>query len=151
MKQNATSIFGRKGLALRLLCLVLALTMFALAGCKKTPPQGGDEPSGDATVVGNKPTDLKVNLLSAPFGVDKDDLRFSWVMNDSGKNAKQAAYRIVVAKGADKLAAQDYVLDTGWVNSDQNTAVALPELGGKLADNTLYYWSVSTRNQAGVR
>ena len=149
MKQNATSIFGRKGLALRLLCLVLALTMFALAGCKKTPPQGGDEPSGDATVVGNKPTDLKVNLLSAPFGVDKDDLRFSWVMNDSGKNAKQAAYRIVVAKGADKLAAQDYVLDTGWVNSDQNTAVALPELGGKLADNTLYYWSVSTRNQAG--
>ena len=82
MKQNATSIFSRKGLALRLLCLVLALTLFALAGCKKTPPQG-DDPSGDTTVVDNKPTDLKVNLLSAPFGVDKDDLRFSWVMNDS--------------------------------------------------------------------
>ena len=28
------------------------------------------------------PTELKVNLLSSAYGVDKNDLRFSWAMND---------------------------------------------------------------------
>ncbi|MBE6621074.1 MAG: hypothetical protein E7625_06920 [Ruminococcaceae bacterium] len=149
MKQTVTSMFGRRGLALRLLCLTMALCMLLLSGCRKTPDQGNDPPDAPATGE-DKPTGLRINLLSEPFGVDKNDLRFSWAMNDAGSDAKQAAYRIVIAKGADKMAARDYVLDTDWVNSSKNTAVSEPGLAAKLADNTLYYWSVSTRNQAGV-
>ncbi len=149
MKKTGNSMFGRRGLALRLLCLAMALCMLLLGGCRKTPDAGNDPSDGPAAGE-DKPTDLKINLLSEPFGVDKNDLRFSWVMSDAGSNAKQAAYRIVIAKGADKMAAGDYVLDTDWVNSSKSTAVSVPELSTKLTDNTLYYWSVSTRNQEGA-
>jgi len=128
----------------RALCLALALLMALATACgpKNPPDEGGSDSVG-------KPTDLRVNLLSEPLSVDRSDLRFSWVMNDPDPNEKQTAYRIVIAQTAAKLEAKDYVFDSDWVESAESTGVELEGLSGKLKDNTLYYWSVATRDATG--
>ena len=102
----------------RLLCLVLAVLMVLATGCRKdptppvddpNPPSDDPNPPSDHEASVGKPTDLRINLLSQPFGVDKNDLRFSWVMNDPDSNEKQTAYRITVAETAAALAAGEFV------------------------------------------
>ena len=136
----------KKETLIRLLCILLALcTVFAI-GCTKNPPadetpsdnpeekpgdQPGDKPQnppedGPTDIPEEKtgkPTDLRINLLSAPFGVDKNDLRFSWVMNDEDQNEVQKAYRITVAETAAALAAGEFVHDSGWVESSGSAAL----------------------------
>ena len=142
----------------RAMCLVLALLMVLAMGCRKDPTNdptpkppvdNPNPPAGDETASVDKPSDLRINLLSEPFGVDKNDLRFSWVMNDPDQNEKQTAYRIVIANSAANMQAKQYVFDSGLVQSAQSTAVNFPELASKLSDNTLYYWSVTTSDASG--
>ncbi len=162
----------KKQTFLRLLCFMLALVMTLATGCGKNPPiddtpdptpdkpgdQPGDgpqnppedDPTDDPQNKTGKPTGLRINLLSAPFGVDKSDLRFSWVMNDKDQNEVQKAYRITVAKTAAALAAGEYLHDSGWVESAESTAVGQSALASKLSDNTLYYWQVSLRDASGA-
>ncbi len=155
----------RLSLFLRLVCLSLALLMLALTGCTPKPdPEQGDTPNdpndpeqGDTPNDPNDPeqsaapTELRVNLLSQPFGLDRSSLRFSWAMgqNDGAYDQKQAAYRIVVATSAARMDAADYLYDSAWVESAENTAVTLTALHALLEDNALYYWSVATRDTAG--
>lgn len=132
----------------RTLCLALALLMTLATACTpknppKPPVEGGDDSAG-------KPTDLRINLLSEPFAVDRSNLRFSWVMNDPDQNEKQTAYRIVVAQTAAKMEAKEYVYDSEWVESSASTGVEAEGLSSKLKDNTLYYWSVATRDASGA-
>lgn len=157
----------------RALCLLLALLMTLATGCAKTPPvddtpsdpptdDPGDQPGGtpedppkdDPTDTPKdktgKPTELRINLLSAPFGVDKDDLSFSWVMNDDDRNEVQTEYRITIAKTVADLAASEYVYNSGWVSSSNSTAVREPDLVGKLNDNELYYWQVALCDATGA-
>jgi len=142
----------------RAMCLMLALLMVLAVGCRKDPtndptqdpPVDDPKPPVDGeTASVDKPSDLRINLLSEPFGVDKSDLRFSWVMNDPDPNEKQTAYRVVIAASAADLQAEKYVFDSGLVQSAQSTAVSFPRLASKLSDNTLYYWSVTTCDAAG--
>ena len=163
----------KKETLIRLLCILLALcTVFAI-GCTKNPPadetpsdnpedkpgdQPGDKPQnppedGPTDIPEEKtgkPTDLRINLLSAPFGVDKNDLRFSWVMNDEDQNEVQKAYRITVAETAAALAAGEFVHDSGWVESSSNAAILQSALANKLSDNELYYWQVTLRDASGA-
>ena len=157
----------------RLLCLILALLMTVATGCTKKPPVDDtpddppvdgpgdkpgddpqkppvDEPSDEPDGETGKPTGLRINLLSAPFGVDKSDLRFSWVMNDKDQNEVQKAYRITVAETAAALAAGEFVHDSGWIESSDSTAVRQSVLANKLSDNELYYWQVSLRDASGA-
>lgn len=143
----------------RLLCLVLAVLMVLATGCRKdptppvddpNPPSDDPNPPSDHEASVDKPTDLRINLLSQPFGVDKNDLRFSWVMNDPDSNEKQTAYRITVAETAAALAAGEFVHDSGWVDSAESTAIRQPALFAKLDDNKLYYWQVSLRDASGA-
>ena len=39
---------------------------------------------------------MKLNLLEAPLGVDKENLSFSWAMEDGDMDEYQTAYQIVV-------------------------------------------------------
>ena len=163
----------KKETLIRLLCILLALcTVFAI-GCTKNPPadetpsdnpedkpgdQPGDKPQnppedGPTDIPEEKtgkPTDLRINLLSAPFGVDKNDLRFSWVMNDEDQNEVQKAYRITVAETAAALAAGEFVHDSGWVESSGSAAILQSALANKLSDNELYYWQVTLRDASGA-
>lgn len=96
------------------------------------------------------PYNLKINLLKSPLGVEKNDLTFSWCMNDRNVNERQTAYRIVIAKGVDNFNRHKYIYDTEWVESDDNIAIKISGLSEQLEDNTLYYWAVATRNSVNI-
>ncbi len=143
----------------RAMCMVLALLMVLAVGCRKDPtndptqdpPVDDPKPPVDGETAGvGKPSDLRINLLSEPFAVDRSNLRFSWTMNSSKQNETQTAYRIVVAQTASKMEAKEYVFDSEWIESSESAGVEVEGLSSKLKDNTLYYWSVATRDTAGA-
>ena len=74
-----------KSVLLRVLCLALALVLLCLPGCTKNPDEEKTPPDESGTAL-PAPNGLNVNLLDAPFGVDRNALRFSWVMNAPGNN-----------------------------------------------------------------
>ncbi len=80
------------------------------------------------------PSDLRVEYLRDPLGVDVAHPRFSWVPVDSERGAKQSAYQIVVSTGGAT------VWDTGKVASDENAQI---EYGGEaLQSDKSYEWRV---------
>jgi len=150
---KASSSNGKiKGFLIKGVSLIMAICMLMPTGCKRqnnTDTQESKD-NNNQTVQTNradKPTDLKINLLADPFGVDKNDLRFSWVMNDPDKNEMQTAYRILISRSSAKISEKDYLFDSGWVESGDNTAVSLAGLDKKLEENSLYYWCVGTRDK----
>ena len=92
------------------------------------------------------PTELKVNLLSSAYGVDKNDLRFSWAMNDPKKDQEQTAYRMVFSSSLSNFEKGEYVYDTKRVESSLSAAVTVEGLSSVLEEGKLYYWAVSTEN-----
>jgi len=131
---KASSSNGKiKGFLIKGVSLIMAICMLMPTGCKRqnnTDTQESKD-NNNQTVQTNradKPTDLKINLLADPFGVDKNDLRFSWVMNDPDKNEMQTAYRILISRSSAKISEKDYLFDSGWVESGDNTAVSLAGL-----------------------
>lgn len=96
------------------------------------------------------PEELRVNLLASAFGVPKASPVFSWVMRSGEVGDIQTAYRIVMASRLADFADKDYLLDTGWVASDESSNVTIAGLDKVLADNELYYWAVMLRNKSGA-
>ena len=96
------------------------------------------------------PEELRVNLLASAFGVPKASPVFSWVMRSGEVGDIQTAYRIVMAGRLADFKDQDYLLDTGWVASDESSNVTIAGLDKVLADNELYYWAVTLRNKSGA-
>ncbi len=90
-------------------------------------------------------TDLRVNLLSNPWGISRGDLRFSWVIDSDAKNVRQNAYRLLVSDRAEGLAKGDYLYDSDWVTSHQSTGISAEGLSDLLMDDTFYYWQVAVR------
>ena len=103
------------------------------------PDQGGED----------APCDMKINLLSEPYGVSKSQLSFSWVDASVNGMQEQSAYRIVLSKREQDAAEGAYIYDTDWVESSQNTSV-LYDLSAVLEDNELYYWQVQIKNEEGM-
>ena len=97
----------------------------------------------------NAPHDLKINLLTKPYGVTADQMSFSWEEPESDSMQTQSAYRIVMTRRKSDLRKKNYVYDTGWVESSQNTSVLL-DLSASLEDNELYYWQVQIKNGEGA-
>ncbi|MBQ8718022.1 MAG: family 78 glycoside hydrolase catalytic domain [Clostridia bacterium] len=97
------------------------------------------------------PDRLRINLLPAPLGIPTYNPSFSWRMRvaESSTDEIQTGYRICIA---DRRASfeEDYLLDTGWIASDENSDVHIAGLDSVLKDNELYYWSVRTRNKNGL-
>ena len=113
----------------------------------------GTVPYGLTTTVsaaqGNAPgapTDLKTEMLDEAYGIDTKDPAFSWVVNDKDQNEVQSAYRIIVSETSEL---RGDVLDTGWVESDENSYTHAKGLAEKLKDNELYYWQVQTKDKDG--
>ncbi len=93
-------------------------------------------------------TDLRINGKSHALNVDKDGLRFSWQIP---LTLTQTAYRLVFANSTDELEAQDYLFDTGWIDSAQSAAVTAEGLASALDSGHAYVWQVGcmydTRNK----
>lgn len=86
--------------------------------------------------------------MSLPYGVTKETMSFSWVNSLKNGVHDQEAYRIVIALRREGLNSKNYVYDSKWTVSNQNTSVLL-DLSAVLKDNELYYWQVQIRNEIG--
>ena len=96
------------------------------------------------------PEELRVNLLASAFGVPKACPVFSWVMRSGEVGDIQTGYRIVIASRLADLDEADYLLDTGWMASDESSNITIAGLDKLLCDNELYYWAVKLRNKSGA-
>ncbi len=96
------------------------------------------------------PERLRVDLREKAFGVSRACPTFSWAMHSGEVNDIQTSYRIVLAHRLSDLKEEDYLLDTGWIVSDESSNVQLAGLDTVLQDNELYYWAVQLRNKSGA-
>ncbi|MCI8360758.1 MAG: family 78 glycoside hydrolase catalytic domain, partial [Clostridiales bacterium] len=114
----------------RILCSMLSVMLGV--GCM---PAAFPAAAADETI-----TDLKVNQLTEPLGVD-DTPVFSWVIHSAGFGGAQSAYQIYVATDEKKAAAgQGDVWDSGKVPSGASYNVSYA--GAPLSSKTDYYWTV---------
>lgn len=100
-----------------------------------------------ATVVDRllQPTHLNVNLLDFSYNVRKHP-RFSWWDHSSRTGSTQTAFEIVISKRLHELANKDYLFDSKWVASSENSSVVLPQLAQILEPGKLYYWQVRIKD-----
>ncbi|MDR8392710.1 glycoside hydrolase family 78 protein [Aliifodinibius sp. S!AR15-10] len=89
------------------------------------------------------PTDLKIEYLTNPVGLDVEKPRFSWILDDERRGAQQTAYHIVVSKDREEV--QDgtgSVWDTGKISSSETVNIEYD--GEGLESGETYFWSVRT-------
>ncbi len=91
--------------------------------------------------TGCMPVDLKCEFHHNPLGIDRENPRLSWHMEDLRRGANQTAYRIQVASDSMALAnGQANIWDTGKLTSGQSANIQYD--GDQLASRTKYYWRV---------
>ena len=87
------------------------------------------------------PTDLRIEYLKNPLGVDKPKPRFYWILNHSERNQQQIAYQIFVASSRELVENKTAdCWDSRKVISDQT--VNIEYQGKPLESAKTYYWSV---------
>ena len=91
-------------------------------------------------------TNLGVNGLESPVGVDPDGTSFSWMLEGGGRGAVQDGWHIVVRRTDPDFAGTAW--DSGPVTSAQQAFVAYA--GSRLAADAAYEWTVRTRGPDGV-
>ncbi len=97
------------------------------------------------------PTGLRTELLTDAVVVDTLEPSLSWVVNDPDPDEVQTAFRIVVAESLADVAAAQYIHDTGWQESAASSSVEIPGIAGRLANDSLYYWQVQTKDGSGAQ
>lgn len=92
----------------------------------------------------NSPINLGVEYGTA--SIDTREPRFSWMMDDSVKGARQTAYQVLVATKHKNLREKKAdVWDSGKILSDQS--VFVPYSGNSLESGKRYYWTVRLWNE----
>lgn len=98
----------------------------------------------------NEPTGLVCNLLVRPelTVITTPEPQFGWVVPDTKENAKQSAYRILVASSVTNLnAGVGDMWDSGKQLSDRSQNILYK--GNPLQPGSTYYWKVAFWNGAG--
>ena len=84
-------------------------------------------------------TNLEVDKLNSPHGLDNKNPKFSWIIDTDHYNVLQTHYQVFVA--TDKVFSKNsLVWDSGKVASDESVYVNY--LGKELAYDTQYFWTV---------
>ena len=94
--------------------------------------------------------DLCVENLSCPLGIDTNEPRFSWKIDDClrEKGVMQKAYQIIVSSSLEKMKAGEGDLwDTGWVESDEQLWIVYR--GKPLGSNQHCWWNVRVKTNKG--
>ena len=94
-----------------------------------------------AAIPGVSVTNLTVENLKRPLGIDTAEPRFSWQITSDRQDVRQTAYQIVVCDD------QGEVWNTGKVSSDQQ--LWLPYAGKPLKSNTACTWKVKVWTTVG--
>jgi len=88
------------------------------------------------------PTELCVDNLPHPLGIDDPTPKFSWQLNDPARGAKQTAYQVEVASTAASLtAAKPDIWTSGKIDSAQSLNVKYA--GPELKPSTRYFWRIT--------
>jgi len=91
------------------------------------------------------PSDLRVEYLVNPLGVDVRRPRFFWKNSHPKRGQKQVAFQLLVSSSA--KGDQGDFWDSGKVNTDSSIQIVY---GGKpLASNRTYYWKVRLWDSSG--
>ena len=87
------------------------------------------------------PTELRVDNLATPLGIDDPTPRFSWQLQDPDRGARQTAYEVQVASSAESVAqGKADVWSSGRVES--GTSINVLYAGPALKASTRYFWRV---------
>ena len=92
-------------------------------------------------ISGVSVTNLTVENLKRPLGIDTAEPRFSWQITSERQDARQTAYQIIVCDDLGE------VWNTGKVDSDQQ--LWLPYAGKPLQSNTACTWKVKVWTTVG--
>lgn len=92
---------------------------------------------------------LEVDYRMDPMGIDDNSPSFSWQMISDEKNKSQSAYQIVVAESEEGLKKNEYVWDSGKVESDGSVGIVYT--GQALQPQTRYYWNVTVWDEQGKK
>ncbi|QNN24694.1 family 78 glycoside hydrolase catalytic domain [Planctomycetales bacterium ZRK34] len=112
-----------------------ALTMSVMIGCA-------------TTAQGLEPARLRCEHLTDPQGVDVATPRLSWIVTSAARDQKQAAYHVLVASTAERLAQnQGDLWDSGKVASDQTIDVKYA--GKPLKSHGACWWKVQVWDADG--
>ncbi|MBO9619709.1 MAG: family 78 glycoside hydrolase catalytic domain [Niabella sp.] len=95
-----------------------------------------------AAQVVKGPERLQCEHLTAPIGIDNPHPRFTWIINDATKGARQNSYQLVVAKDDGAV-----VWNTGKVGKDDNL---LTYNGKPLEPFTRYKWILALTGKNDV-
>ena len=91
---------------------------------------------------------LRVEMQTAPIGVDVPQPRFSWQIVSALRNTNQTAYQIMVAESPGKLKeGKDLVWNSGKVES--SNSILIPYNGAPLVSRANYYWKVKVWTNDG--
>ena len=121
---------------------VLAVVL-GIVGCHARDNGDGQSREQEDTC---KITGLTVNYAENPIGIGHTP-RFGWRMESDVEGQQQTAYRILVAGSWEQLQKQDYVWDSGRMES--GISVAVPYDGGTLEPERRYVWKVFVWDKDG--
>ena len=97
--------------------------------------------AASASPAGLSVTNLQVDYVTDPFGIDDTHPSLSWQLEAGLNGERQTAYRILVASAADRLSpGRADVWDSGEVVS--NASIGVPYGGPVLQSTRRYYWTV---------
>ncbi|MDE7477154.1 MAG: glycoside hydrolase family 78 protein [Lachnospiraceae bacterium] len=126
--------------------IAAALVLLTGSGCSDGGRDNFIDVDSDKT-VSCEITDLTVNYETNPIGIEHTPL-FGWHMEDNSEGQRQTAYRIVVAASLQLLEDQEYVWDSGRIESE--IAAAIPYQGSELEAGKGYVWKVCVWDKDGI-
>ena len=97
----------------------------------------------------SKPYDLKINLLSQPFGVPADQMTFSFLMENEGDGTVLQAVRVSVAASLSAWEQQSFLFDSGFFPADNNCGISVNGLSQALTDDQLYVCGIQIQTNYG--
>ncbi|NPV83617.1 MAG: family 78 glycoside hydrolase catalytic domain [Candidatus Aminicenantes bacterium] len=120
--------------------MLLFLVLLLPSGLRAGTPDPSDE-----VVLPLPPSDLRVEYLVNPLGVDIRQPRFFWKNSHPERGQKQVAFQLIVSSSEE--ADKGDLWDSGRVNTDSSIQIVY---GGKpLQSNRTYYWKVRIWDDRG--
>ena len=96
------------------------------------------------------PTFLRTEYQIDPLGLDETEPRFSWLLADGRRGARQTGYHVLVASSLDRLNRNDADFwDSGEVASDDTAQIAYA--GVPLRAFCRAFWKVRVKDSEGQR
>jgi alpha-L-rhamnosidase len=95
-----------------------------------------------------KASDLKVEYMENPLGIDMPDPRFSWILESENRGCNQSAYQIQVADTPEDLSGSgEKRWDSGKMPESESVNIVYQ--GTSLEAGETYYWRVRVWDQCG--